>query len=390
MTSSARAAFLAFSLLPALVAAEARRGVVPRDLLALETLSALEVSPDGATLVYGIERADAARDAYTHDLFLMPSGGGPARRIGKGPTDDTSPRFSADGRRLAWLSDDGEGAQIVVARKDGKGAKRVTSLAEGVLDFDWSPDGRTFVFTRTDPSPDGAARTVGDHPQAHPARRRGLSGRASHAPLGRARRRRRAAPDHERTLRRPRAPLLARRPPHRVRLQPHGGPGHQRRHGHLRGGAGRLGPAPGGEHARARRLAPLVPCLRPHRVSRGLSRERLVPDPAPHGRPRGGRPGARPDPGPRHLDGLRHRQHLHRIGGDLVTRRPAPLQDLRAARGQLPGPGPKRRLGPRARAARRGTSDRPGSPDAGGRPLVLRGGRRPRTCTRSTPCRSTR
>ena len=138
------------------MAAEGRRGVVPRDLLALETLSALEVSPDGATLVYGIERADAAQDAYTHDLFLMPSGGGPARRIGKGSTDDTSPRFSADGRRLAWLSDDGDGAQIVVARKDGKGAKRVTSLAEGVLDFDWSPDGRTFVFTRTDPSPDGA------------------------------------------------------------------------------------------------------------------------------------------------------------------------------------------------------------------------------------------
>ena len=160
MASLSTASWLAAPTI-ALAAGADRPGVVPADVYALATLQALEVSPDGKTLVFGMEKADRARDQYTHSLFRMDSLGGEPRRLGGPEDDDGTPRYSPDGRRLAWLRDRGAGAQLVVARGDGKGARTVTRVAEGVLDFDWSPDGRTLVFVRTDPA--GAASLRGPH-----------------------------------------------------------------------------------------------------------------------------------------------------------------------------------------------------------------------------------
>ena len=387
MSSSARAAFLAFSLLPALVAAEGRRGVVPRDLLALETLSALEVSPDGATLVYGIERADAAQDAYTHDLFLMPSGGGPARRIGEGKTDDTSPRFSADGRqpglalRRRRRSADRGGA----GGREGREARdlawpRASSTSTG------RPTGRTFVFTRTDPSPASAGGPWVITRKLIQRDGEGfLDERRTHLWLvpasgGEPRRITSGPYDDSEPRFSPDGRLIAfvsnrtedpdTNDDTDIFVVAPDGSG-------LRRVASTPGPDdwPRWSHASDR-----IAFRGAYRANDWFQTRPLMVAPVAGG--------------PvldltRDLDTWMAYDIANTyavLGGDLVARRPVPLQDLRAPRRQLPGPDPQRRLGPRARAAGRGSGDRPGSAHAGGRPPVLRARATPRTCTRSTPC----
>jgi dipeptidyl aminopeptidase/acylaminoacyl peptidase len=124
--------------------------VAPADTYALRFLASLEVAPDGRSLAYVVQTASRKKDSYENTLHLMPAEGGKTRALTSSDADETSPRFSRDGKRLAFLSDKGEGAQIVVARPDGKRRKVVTRIREGVLDFDWAPNGKELVFVRAD------------------------------------------------------------------------------------------------------------------------------------------------------------------------------------------------------------------------------------------------
>jgi dipeptidyl aminopeptidase/acylaminoacyl peptidase len=142
---------LALSLAAAAVASIPPRPVVPADVYFFRAVSSLEVSPDGKTLVYGIERADEKEDTFRYELWSMDSGGGKARRLCDEESSCTRPRFSPDGSKLAWLESNGEATQIVVARAGSRKGRAVTRGAEDVGDYDWSPDGDSLVFTRGDP-----------------------------------------------------------------------------------------------------------------------------------------------------------------------------------------------------------------------------------------------
>ncbi len=76
---------------------------------------------------------------------------------------DTGPRWSPDGRRLAFLSDrDGEPAQLYVMPADGGEARKLTALDRGAGPAVWSPDGGRIVFAarvlKEPPPGDGEAR----------------------------------------------------------------------------------------------------------------------------------------------------------------------------------------------------------------------------------------
>jgi imidazolonepropionase-like amidohydrolase/Tol biopolymer transport system component len=98
----------------------------------------VDISPDGKTIVFDL----------LGDLYTMPSSGGTATRITAGPAFDMQPRFSPDGRRLAFSSDRDGLWNIWVIDVDGKNARQVSSERRWFVNSPaWAPDG-AYIFAR--------------------------------------------------------------------------------------------------------------------------------------------------------------------------------------------------------------------------------------------------
>ena len=133
----------------------------PDDLYRLRIPTGPRLSPDGRTVVVTLQTVAPTYDGYRSALWLVatePDGPAP-RRLTLGARQDHHPRFSPDGRTLAFLSDrrpfveeeptrpsdakDREDIrQVYLLPLDGGEARRLTDLPRGVDGFAWSPDGR--------------------------------------------------------------------------------------------------------------------------------------------------------------------------------------------------------------------------------------------------------
>jgi imidazolonepropionase-like amidohydrolase/Tol biopolymer transport system component len=93
----------------------------------------LDVSPDGRTIAFDL----------LGDIYTLPIGGGRATRISEGLPFESQPRFSPDGRRIAFTSDRGGGDNIWVMDADGQNRRAVTRETFELLNGPtWSPDGQ--------------------------------------------------------------------------------------------------------------------------------------------------------------------------------------------------------------------------------------------------------
>lgn len=93
----------------------------------------LDVSPDGKTVAFNL----------LGDIYVMPIAGGTPTRIAEGLAWEVQPRFSPDGRRIAFTSDRGGGDNIWLMNADGSDKRQVTKEDFRLLNQPtWSPDGR--------------------------------------------------------------------------------------------------------------------------------------------------------------------------------------------------------------------------------------------------------
>ena len=100
------------------------------------TWLSLDVSPDGHTVVFSL----------LGDLYTMPIEGGAARRITTGTAYDVQPRFSPDGRWIAFASDRSGIENLWVADPNGQGARQVSREKDATVNSPaWSPDGDYLV-----------------------------------------------------------------------------------------------------------------------------------------------------------------------------------------------------------------------------------------------------
>lgn len=102
------------------------------------TWTNLDVSPDGQSVVF---------DLLGH-IYVVPMTGGDAVALTSGHSWNMHPRFSPDGTRIAFTSDQGGGDNLWVMTADGSDARALsTESFRLVAQPDWSPDGR-WVFGR--------------------------------------------------------------------------------------------------------------------------------------------------------------------------------------------------------------------------------------------------
>jgi dipeptidyl aminopeptidase/acylaminoacyl peptidase len=121
------------------------------EMMTLKRLSDPQVSPDGSRVAFALTDVDLAGGRRDTDLWLVPVAGGEPRRLTSNPATDSRPRWSADGRSLAFVSTRDGGPQVWVMDLAGGEPRRVTSIATGVDAFDWIDAKRLLVLTEVFP-----------------------------------------------------------------------------------------------------------------------------------------------------------------------------------------------------------------------------------------------
>jgi len=126
------------------------RLVRPEDVYALTGVADPRISPDGTRVAYSVWSIDRDANEYRGAIWIAPlDGSSEPRRFTSGERRDGSPRWSPDGRWLAFTSNRGDKktqAQLYVMPADGGEARRLTDAKEGVESIAWSPDSSRIAY----------------------------------------------------------------------------------------------------------------------------------------------------------------------------------------------------------------------------------------------------
>src|SRR5262245_45182452 len=95
------------------------------------------LSPDGKVLAFD----------HNGDIWSVPTTGGVARALTQNPARDRQPKFSPDGREIAFVSDREGSAQVHVMPAQGGAASQVTYHTGGYALQEWMPDGRGWLVS---------------------------------------------------------------------------------------------------------------------------------------------------------------------------------------------------------------------------------------------------
>ena len=94
------------------------------------------LSPDGSMVAFD----------WNGDIWVVSTGGGAARQLTFHAGRDQQPKFSPDGKRLAFISDRDGAAQAYLMQVEGGAPKQVTYHTAGCSLVDWTPDGKRLLL----------------------------------------------------------------------------------------------------------------------------------------------------------------------------------------------------------------------------------------------------
>jgi Tol biopolymer transport system component len=117
-------------------------------------------SPDGAWIAYTVSRVDTVKDRADSDIWMTRWDGTATVRLTSSDESENSPRWSPDGKQIAFLSSrqGAKGSQIWLLGLAGGEAERISDIKGGVSSIAWSPDGKKLALVVNDPEPDSTAK----------------------------------------------------------------------------------------------------------------------------------------------------------------------------------------------------------------------------------------
>src|SRR5437660_9581627 len=125
---------LAITIVSALSSfAQTNRPMTIDDLITAIRVSEPRVSPDGKQVVF--TRTTTALDSGRRnaDIWTVPAdGSAPPKELIAGEKAENSPRFTPDGKHIAFISNRDGASQVYLAGADGRGGKQITKISGGV------------------------------------------------------------------------------------------------------------------------------------------------------------------------------------------------------------------------------------------------------------------
>ena len=130
------------------LAGQGQRPMTIEDLIVAPRIADPQLSRDGRTVLFVRTTTDGKSGRRNADIYVVPAdGSAEPKPVLAGDKTETNPRWSPDGKRIAFLSNRDGAMQVYVADADGSDAKKVTDLKAGVEPpVVWSGDGSRIAF----------------------------------------------------------------------------------------------------------------------------------------------------------------------------------------------------------------------------------------------------
>ncbi|MBS1791975.1 MAG: S9 family peptidase [Acidobacteria bacterium] len=113
----------------------------------MESVGNPQISPDGKQIVFTRTWVDKVKDQSRSNLWIVDADGNRVRELTGGARNDSSPVWSPDGKRIAFLSDRDGTNQLHVMWLDTREIAQLTHLTQSPGGIKWSPDGKQIAFT---------------------------------------------------------------------------------------------------------------------------------------------------------------------------------------------------------------------------------------------------
>ena len=139
--------------------------LTPEQAIARRQLSDVRISPDGERICFVVSEPPKGATRTRH-IWMLAVRSREVRRFTNSSKSEFSPRWSPDGKTLAFISDREESAQIYLMPGDGGEASRLTEGKNAVRAFAWSPDGKQIAFLASEPKSEAEEKKEKDKDDA--------------------------------------------------------------------------------------------------------------------------------------------------------------------------------------------------------------------------------
>jgi len=131
------------------LSAQSKRGLQPEDLFNYKEVADANIAPDGSRVAYTVTEVSADHSRNVTHIWIVSTSGGEPKRLTKDEADDSNPRWSPDGKWIAFYKQDG----LWIANPDSNEAQMVSRVARTNFffnktgeSFTWSPDSKRIAF----------------------------------------------------------------------------------------------------------------------------------------------------------------------------------------------------------------------------------------------------
>lgn len=117
------------------------------DLINCQRLSDPQYAPDGSWIAFSVKTAHEPKNSYHTDIWMVKPDGSDLKQLTTHAKSSWHPRWSPDGKQLAFISNRSGKSHIWILPMDGGEARQLTTHYTGVGDFSWSPSGKYIALT---------------------------------------------------------------------------------------------------------------------------------------------------------------------------------------------------------------------------------------------------